>query len=98
MLRERGATIETDRLPTINLNKLSEDFTEIIARHLLHLELFARGDAMPNTDHWHDLYSGRGLHNGKEGWGVEPLSCSYFRAKVDGLVHLLITHTIENMK
>ena len=77
----------------LNLNGLSRDFTEIIARHLLHKDMVLRGHTMPNTDHWHDLYSGRSVPVVKEDWGRELLSCNIFRCEVDAIVSLLMNHT-----
>lgn len=73
-----------------NMNGLDNDFTEIIARFILIKELSRRGDPMPNTNDWHDLYL-----NGYSGAGLTAMdSVRYnnFRCEVDGIVHMLMTH------
>lgn len=79
----------------INLNGLSKDFTEVIARMLLRQEMVLQGDPMPITDHWRDLYLNG--YVGPSRTAMDTLRYNRFRAEVDAIVHLLINHTMSNM-
>lgn len=78
----------------MNINGLHKDFTEIIARLILHKDLVAKGECNPNTDHWCDLYTGDALLPECQHLKYsDVIQYNFFRAEVDGTVALLLNHT-----
>ena len=84
----------------INMNGLSDDFTEVIARMLLRKEMILKGDTnpVPITDHWKDLYV-NGYLSGSNGlsWATDSIRYNIFRAEVDAIVCLLVNHTYKRI-
>ena len=83
----------------MNVNGLHQDFTEVVARLILHKDMIAKGASNPNTDHWQDLYTGRGLVPGCERLKYSDIiPYNRFRAEVDGTVALLLNHTQKRVE
>ena len=83
----------------MNVNGLHTDFTEIVARLILHKDMISKGDLSLNTDHWRDLYTGDALMPRCQHLKyTDVMQYNFFRAEVDGIVALLLNHTQKRVE
>ena len=81
----------------LDMNRLSDDVTEIIARAILYKDRQKIGACSPSTDDWADLYSRGYAYNqlpSSQGRN-DSLTYNLFRAEVDSITAMVMRSVYE---
>ena len=79
----------------MNMNGLSNDVTEVIARAILYKNKQMDGIASPTTDEWADVYGGMRRQPLSQQPMAQQIEYNIFRAEVDSIVGTIMRSVHE---